>query len=189
MLYLRNYPKFLKFFNILLICIGICYPFMLFYFPDNEILFIAMAIICAIRSLSVNEIYQRIIWAILSGFFIIYLLINLDTLAYLYPVFITILFGLVFALSLKDESIITKIAKKQASLKGKVLNQKAINYTRNLTKIWIVFFVFNGLISLMLIFLEDKFYWTLYCGLISYIIIALLFVAELLYRKFILRVD
>lgn len=189
MLSLRNYPKFLKLFNIILIGIGICYPFVLYFFPENEILFASMALICLLRMLSVQESYQRAIWAVLSTIFLIYFFANIQELAYLYPIFINALLGTIFAISLKDEAIITKIAKKQASLKGKILDQKAISYTRNLTKIWIIFFILNAFISFILIFLDDKIYWTLYCGVISYILIGILFGAEILYRKFILQVE
>lgn len=188
MLCLRNYPKFLKFFNIILTCIGICYPFALYFFPKNEILFVTMAMVCLLRTISVEDIYQKAIWAVISAIFLIYFVVNLEELAYLYPVFINTIFGTIFAISLKDEALITKIAKKQANLRGKILDQKAINYTRNLTKIWVIFFVLNALISFALIFLDNKIYWTLYCGVISYILIGMLFGAEILYRKFILQV-
>lgn len=147
-----------------------------------------MAVVCILHAMSVDNGYQIAIWMVLGSIFLIYFFINLNELAYLYPIFISALFGFTFAISLKDEAIITKIAKKQASIKGKILDEKAICYTRNLTKIWVIFFVLNALISFALIFLQNKIYWMVYCGIISYILIAMLFGIEIIYRKFILKV-
>ena len=188
MLSLQNYPKFLKIFNVILICIGICYPFVIFLFPENKFIYIAMIGICILRALSVYS-WQRIAWILLGVVFLVYFLIELKELTYIYPVFINILFCVIFLLSLNGEALITQIAKKQAQIRGKILDDKAIKYTRNLTKIWILFFIVNGFISFCLMFLEDKIYWMLYCGMISYILIGVLFIAEFLYRKFILRVS
>ncbi|RDU56722.1 hypothetical protein [Helicobacter sp. MIT 99-5507] len=140
------------------------------------------------RALSINS-WQRLAWILLGSIFLIHFLIGLKDLIYIYPVFINMLFCIVFLLSLNGEALITQIAKKQAQIRGKVLDNKAIKYTRNLTKIWILFFIINGLISLCLIFLEDKVYWMIYCGVVSYILIGILFIAEFLYRKFILQVS
>ena len=187
MLSLRNYPKFLKIFNIILVCVGICYPFVIFLFPENKSILIVMIGICILRALSVTS-WQRVSWIALSLVFLIYFLVGLKELAYLYPVFINLLFCIIFFLSLRSEAIITQIARKYEEIRGGILDSKAISYTRNLTKIWILFFIINGLISFCLIFLEDKIYWTIYCGVVSYILIGILFIVEFLYRKFILQV-
>lgn len=104
-------------------------------------------------------------------------------LIYLYPCVISILFLGIFVSSLKDEAIITKIAKKQADLKGEILATKAIDYTRKLTKLWCGFFVFNALCAGMLALFENKLYWTLYTGVISYVLMGVLFIGEFIYRK------
>lgn len=104
-------------------------------------------------------------------------------LIYLYPCVISILFLGIFASSLKDEAIITKIAKKQASLKGKALPEQAISYTRALTKLWCGFFVFNTFVAGYLALIDEKLYWTLYTGVISYVLMGILFVGEFIYRK------
>lgn len=121
-----------------------------------------------------------LVFAIIFAFLCV---IKEQILIYLYPCVISILFLGIFASSLKDEAIITKIAKKQANLKGEVLPEQAIDYTRSLTKLWCAFFVFNTFIAGNLAFMEEKFYWTLYTGVISYVLMGVLFVGEFIYRK------
>ena len=73
------------------------------------------------------------------------------------------------------------IIEKLARLKEPNLPEKAINYTRKLTKIWCFFFIFNGTIALITVFMSDK-VWTIYNGFISYILVALFFGVEFCFR-------
>ncbi|WP_236861279.1 hypothetical protein [Campylobacter sp. RM16192] len=105
-------------------------------------------------------------------------------LAFLYPVLMSLLFLAIFANSLRNEALITKIAR----LKEPNLDQNGVIYTRKLTKIWCVFFVINGVVAYVLSLMEDKIYWSLYSGVISYMIMGVLFGGEILYRKIVLKV-
>ena len=96
----------------------------------------------------------------------------------------SLLFLFVFLVSLKGESVITKIAR----LKEPNLSEEAVIYTRNLTKIWCGFFAMNAMIAYTLSLMDDKIYWSFYSGAISYILIAALFGGEILYRKTVLKV-
>jgi uncharacterized membrane protein len=58
-----------------------------------------------------------------------------------------------------------------------------IPYTRKCTKAWAVFFAFNGLIALGTALLEDRQYWTLYNGAISYMLIGAMLFGEWLIRQ------
>lgn len=105
-------------------------------------------------------------------------------LAFLYPVLMSLLFLAIFANSLRNEAIITKIAR----LKEPSLDQNGVIYTRKLTKIWCGFFVVNALIAYLLSLMENKIYWSLYSGVVSYMIMGVLFGGEILYRKIVLKV-
>lgn len=72
---------------------------------------------------------------------------------------------------------------KFALLKEPSLDKHGLNYTRNLTILWIVFFIINALISLVLAMFDDKMAWAIYCGVISYILIALFIFGEMVYRR------
>ena len=106
-------------------------------------------------------------------------------LAYLYPVLVSLAFFAFFAFSLKNEAVITKIAR----LKEPDLDEKGVIYTRNLTKIWCAFFVFNAALSLALALIEDKLYWGVYSGAVSYALMGALFFGEILFRKRFIKSD
>ena len=74
------------------------------------------------------------------------------------------------------------------SLKQPDLSQQGIQYTRNVTKIWCVFFTFNASVAFYSATFLDIEIWVLYNGFISYILMALIFVSELIYRKLFLKI-
>lgn len=107
-----------------------------------------------------------------------------EILSLIYPSLMSIFMLVIFATSLKNEAIITRLAR----LKEPQLPQEAVIYTRKITIIWCVFFALNAAICAALAFLQDRFFWSIYCGVISYCLMGALFAAEWLYRKFILKV-
>ena len=55
-------------------------------------------------------------------------------------------------------------------------------YTKNATLAWGIFMLFNAIASFLTIFAPD-WIWAVYNGFISYILIGIMFLAELLYRR------
>ena len=97
-----------------------------------------------------------------------------------YPVAVSLSLFAIFAYSLTTpKSIITHIAEIQN--RGS-LPKKALLYTRNVTKVWCLFFTINASIAFISCFQSQQF-WTLYNGLISYLLIGLLFMAEWVVRQ------
>lgn len=102
----------------------------------------------------------------------------------LYPVFMSIGVAILFAASLLgDSSLIEDISRRM----GKKITEKAKRYTRKLTMIWTLFLTANGMIALYLALFASLSSWTLYCGLISYVLIGLLFVGEYIFRQYYIR--
>ncbi len=98
-----------------------------------------------------------------------------------YPVAVNASMLLVFASSLKQpQTIIERLAR----LQEPNLPQSGVEYTRKVTQVWCLFFLFNGLTALYTCFLPMEI-WTLYNGLISYILIGTLFAVEWIVRQFI----
>lgn len=157
------------------------YPFLLWFFKDEYFIQILlfMAILWGAKWFLERKIYQ----ISLCLFFIVLSFIKSDFLLYVYPVMMNAAFFAFFASSLESEPVITKIAKLQAQKNNEILDEKAIKYTKNLTIIWCAFFVFNGLVCFVLALFEDKIFWTFYTGLVSYILIGVLFLGELIFRK------
>ena len=95
-----------------------------------------------------------------------------------YPVAMNVLMLGLFASSLWSKQTIVE---RFARLKESHLSDKAINYTRAVTKVWCIFFVLNGSISLITCFMSLK-NWTLYNGFISYILMGTLMAIEFAFR-------
>ena len=97
----------------------------------------------------------------------------------LYPVLINAGLFAAFGLSLRfPPSAIERIARYWEG----DLPQEAVAYTRKLTVVWAVFFAVNGLVALYTALFASLEVWTLYNGLLSYVIIAVLVIGERLFR-------
>ena len=97
----------------------------------------------------------------------------------LYPVLVNVALLGAFAYSLIfPPSIIERFAR----LHEPDLPLEAIGYTRLVTQIWCVFFAVNGAIALMTALWATPAIWTLYNGLIAYLMMGLLFAGEHVFR-------
>ncbi|MCH5322630.1 MAG: DNA gyrase subunit B [Helicobacter sp.] len=172
-------------FNIVIALISISYPIVLFFIPLEKLgfSFFVFALVWVIYFFYSKDIKYLFISSIIWFLLIVHIIFELEIFIYLYPVLINLSLLGYFALSLKGEAIITKFAKRQ----HKILEDFVVEYTRKLTYIWCVFFTFNALISFILALLEDKIYWSFYCGFVSYGLIGVLIISELIYRKSILK--
>jgi uncharacterized membrane protein len=91
------------------------------------------------------------------------------------------LFGLaLFGLSLKYGP---PMVERLARLREPELPEVAIAYTRQVTKVWVGFFLFNAALVSALTLWAPLSWWTLYTGLISYVLMGMLFAAEWLVRQ------
>jgi len=170
--------------NAFISVVSLAYPLALFFAPSFlQIIAFSMAILWGVRMLIEKEKHKKIFAFCLMGLFGFIGALKHYLLAFMYPVIISVGLFVVFFLSLYNEPIITKFAR----LKHTYLSPNVLIYTRNVTKIWCVFFMCNALISLILATLKDKAFWAYYCGIVSYMIIGLLIVGEMFYRFMILH--
>jgi uncharacterized membrane protein len=93
----------------------------------------------------------------------------------LYPVLMNAVMAAVFALTLLSPP---PMIERFARLRTPDLDAYAIGYTRRLTGVWVLFFVVNGAIAAWTALFASLDQWTLYNGLISYLLIGVLFVGE-----------
>ena len=97
-----------------------------------------------------------------------------------YPVLISGFMLALFGLSLKyGPPVIERLAR----LRDPQLPPRAIRYTRHVTQVWCVFFLFNGLVGACLTLWAPLSWWALYNGLIAYVVMGLLFAIEWLTRQ------
>jgi uncharacterized membrane protein len=97
-----------------------------------------------------------------------------------YPVVVNALLLSAFAGSLwRGMPVIERMAR----LTEPDLSPQAVSYTRRVTGVWCLFFLFNGLVALFTAIWGSFELWTLYNGFLSYILMAALFGAEWLVRR------
>ena len=173
-----------KIVNLVLILVSIAYPLVLFFWQENAtLIFGVLCVLWGLRAYFESG-KKRQVCLLASLFFAVCAIFRSVNLALLYPSIVSLGFLAIFFYSLKGEAVITKIAR----LKEKNIDKKVVSYTRGLTKIWCLFFVFNAVLAFVLSCFENKFYWSIYCSFISYILMGFLFFGEILYRKvFILK--
>ncbi|VVP55086.1 hypothetical protein PS838_05623 [Pseudomonas fluorescens] len=97
-----------------------------------------------------------------------------------YPVLISVFMLGLFGMSLKYGP---PMVERLARLREPQLPAKAIVYTRQVTIVWCVFFLCNGLLAAALTLWAPLKWWMLYTGLISYGLMGLLFAIEWLMRQ------
>ena len=97
----------------------------------------------------------------------------------LYPVAVNSVFLLVFGSSL---FVGMPVVEQLARLRDPALPAVAVPYTRRVTLVWCGFFIMNGSIALVMALWASEATWSLYTGVLSYLLMALLFGVEYLFR-------
>ncbi|WP_368544168.1 hypothetical protein [Enterobacter soli] len=98
----------------------------------------------------------------------------------LYPVVVNLVMLTVFAGSLWTAM---PLVERLARLREPELSPAGVAYTRRVTKVWCVFFIGNGAIALFTVLHGDVRLWTLWNGMVSYILMGTLMAAEWLVRQ------
>ncbi|SET40570.1 hypothetical protein [Kosakonia radicincitans] len=97
-----------------------------------------------------------------------------------YPVTVSLIMLLVFGCSLWSKM---PLVERLARLRTPDLPESAVRYTRRVTQVWCVFFMVNGGIALFTAQYGDMRLWTLWNGMISYLLMGLLMAGEWLIRR------
>jgi uncharacterized membrane protein len=101
-----------------------------------------------------------------------------------YPVIVSIIMFIVFFGSLfNPPTIIEQIARLQTPN----LSGYWVGYTRKVTIVWCGFFVLNGTLALYTCLSTNIKIWALYNGLVSYLLMGVLFVGEFIIRRYLQR--
>ena len=92
-----------------------------------------------------------------------------------YPVLVNATLLGVFIYSLMvPPSMVERLAR----IGSRTYRRRRSDYTRRVTQIWCVFFAINGAIALITTLWASAAVWTIYNGLIAYLLMGLLFAAE-----------
>lgn len=137
--------------------------------------------IAIIRFITAKKRISTLLQVLALLLFAILLLIKGET-HYLrfYPVFINLGMLILFSVSLIwPPSLIEQFAR----ISEPNLPESGIKYTRKVTQVWCIFFIVNGAIAFWTALYADWALWTLYNGLIAYLLMGALFVGEWLVRQ------
>jgi uncharacterized membrane protein len=97
-----------------------------------------------------------------------------------YPVLVNVILFVVFAGSLRsEEPLLLRVVR----ARGIPISARGPGYLRHLTAIWTGFFVINGLIAAWTTTASME-VWTIYNGMISYLLIGALILGELAFRRY-----
>lgn len=111
-------------------------------------------------------------------------LIDATTAARAYPAVLSGLVAAVFANSLRHPP---SLVERFARIKDPQLTQSGQAYCRQVTGVWTVWLLANALIAAALAVWASLGLWTLWTGLISYLVMGTLFVGEIILRPWLLR--
>ena len=171
--------------------VALGYPFLvyigLFYFDARGLALVLIVLAAArLAILGKDARASPLRWVLLLSFAAVVLIGVLvvisgspDHLRF-YPVAINAAMLLLFGVTLlRPPSMIERLAR----LKEPQLPPGAVRYTRVVTAVWCGFFLLNGGVALATALFADLEVWTLYNGLIAYLLMAALFAGETLVRR------
>lgn len=168
------------------IALSVTYPFVI-YFGRNHLspqsmALILLALLC-LRAAVLGWKDSTSKWLLLIGILANLLTFFFDGLIGLlwYPTAINIAMLVMFGISLyHPPTFIERLAR----LSEPVLPEHAIAYTRNVTKVWCVFFLLNACISAWTVLGASTETWAFYNGFVSYLLMGTLFFVEWVIRYF-----
>lgn len=170
--------------GLLLLLAGLAYPFAVYFGLQHfspAVFAILLGILWLARALSPGaRPYQRWVAVPILAFCLWLAVVNETQLLRWYPVLINLTLLGVFGCSLiRGMPLIERLAR----LREPDLPQHAVRYTRRVTEVWTLFFLFNLTATCALALWAPLSWWALYTGLVAYVLMGLLFAGEWLVRQ------
>ena len=173
--------------------LSVVYPFAIYLGIKSgylNLILIMIAVLFTIRLIILREAKSQLRYFSLISLFCAVILCTLSVfikeynLFMYYPLIVNLLLLAVFFTSLfQDKTIIERFA----LMTEKNLPDYAVTYTRRVTIVWCIFFLLNGAIAFITIASGDIQVWTLYNGLIAYILIGITAAVEYIVRIIVRR--
>lgn len=174
--------------QIFLTLFSIAYPLLWYYGRGSGMFFWLAAAMCGLwllRSAVQKNRIQRAVSLLPAAFFAAVMVFRRPDAMYWYPVAVSLLMLAVFGGSLfAKQTVIERLARLQHS----DLPPEGVRYTRCITQIWCGFFIFNATAAAWLVWSGKHDWWAVYTGMISYMLMGLLFAGEWIYRKTVLKI-
>ncbi len=103
-----------------------------------------------------------------------------------WPVVVNLVMLFGFGGSLRSDM---PLVERLARLRDPQLPPEGVRYTRRVTQVWCIFFVFNGSMAFLTALHGDMALWTMWNGMIAYLLIGALMAGEWLVRRRVIRRD
>lgn len=165
------------------------YPFIAYFslWLDKPLVVVSYLIIVLFLMTAEKFFSQQLFTGSLLLLSIIFIVLYIQSapvhyLLFLPPVLILLNLFILFAQSLSKDK--TPLISLYAKLLGDKLEERHLRYNRNLTKLWASFFLTMIIISITLALFSSLDSWSLFTHVISYGLIASLFLVEFIYRKY-----
>ena len=182
--------------KIILALVTLVYPFVVFYglaeFSIRWVSFILLLLFSirllifrkssSIKNNSAQVLgpkASKVISVLVLSFLLCSFIFDIEVGLLFYPVIINSALALIFSYSLVNPP---PIIERLARLTQADLPDHAVIYTRTVTKVWLGFFILNGLVACYTAIFTSLQTWTIYNGFIAYILMAILFCGEYLVR-------
>jgi uncharacterized membrane protein len=165
--------------SFLTIAVVLAYPLVIWFWQgqfEPRYLALLLSLVVLLRLWAVQSDPNRLWW--IGGTLFVFALVswtNAPLPLKLYPVLVNAGLLAVFVYSLAvPPTMIERIAR----VRDPDLPVAAVSYTRRVTQIWCVFFAVNGIIALLTALWMPVVVWTLYNGVIAYVLMGFLFAGE-----------
>jgi uncharacterized membrane protein len=170
---------------------GVLYPLLVYFgmtiLPSMAFVLIGLALI-GVRLLALRHKPEAKIWkmAFLIAAIGLIVMLFLDPRLAIraYPVVVSLSVAAIFGLSLLHPPTLVE---RMARLKEPNLPPTGIIYTRRVTIIWTLFLLANSFISATIAVWGTLAQWTLWNGLVSYLLMGTLFMGEMMVRRMVRR--
>ena len=167
-----------------LLMVGLIYPFAVYFGLEHltpRMFALLLGALWLARLLSGKQTtLTRTTGVMALAFCLLLGLADSDALLRWYPVLISLaLLGLFGSSLLSGMPVVERLAR----LTEPDLPPAAVRYTRQVTWLWVGFFIFNATVAAGLALWAPLAWWALYTGLIAYLLMGLLFAGEWLVRQ------
>ena len=182
--------------NILVLLATISYPFVIHFlvlaelFLQASVYILAVALVIALQNFLqghkwLANILLMVICIVGVSVYLNQQSFNSQFIIFIPPVLIPLTLAYLFGKTLLrgQTPFITLMAQK---IKNSTLGEREIQYTRNVTIVWFVFFIINAIEDVVLALYTDIATWSYITNFLNYFIIAALFIIEYVVRRIVL---
>jgi uncharacterized membrane protein len=168
---------------------GIGYPFLMFaslsFFRAREVALV-LGLLLAIRAFADRRRFRREdiarvlpLVGLVAGIVLLAAIFNEGRFFLFVPALVTVALLISFARTLGSGPSMVETF---AQLQGHILTNEMTRYCRTVTSLWCAFFVLNSGVIVWLALYGSLAWWTAYTGFVSYALIGLLLLGEVVYR-------